>query len=73
MRGQITQVVWRAARSSAIYREEGGCGPGPSVQGRAGVNFFTTVFIEESAREVVHRLVEAIALVFIVVFIFLQS
>nr|NIS39596.1 MMPL family transporter [Desulfuromonadales bacterium] len=33
----------------------------------------TTVFIEESTREVIHTLVEAVLLVFIVVFVFLQS
>ena len=33
----------------------------------------TTVFIEESTREVIHTLIEAILLVFVVVFIFLQS
>ena len=33
----------------------------------------TTVFIEESTREVIHTLIEAIVLVLVVVFIFLQS
>jgi len=33
----------------------------------------TTIFIEESTREVIRTLMEAIALVFLVVFIFLQS
>jgi multidrug efflux pump subunit AcrB len=37
------------------------------------IPFDTTVFIQESAREVVHTPVEAIAVVFIVVFIFPQS
>jgi len=37
------------------------------------IAYDTTVFIEESTREVVHTLIEAIALVFLVVFLFLQS
>jgi HAE1 family hydrophobic/amphiphilic exporter-1 len=37
------------------------------------IAYDTTVFIEESTREVIHTLIEAIALVFVVVFIFLQS
>ena len=37
------------------------------------IAYDTTVFIEESTREVIHTLIEAILLVFIVVFIFLQS
>ncbi len=37
------------------------------------INYDTTVFIEESTREVIHTLIEAIALVFVVVYIFLQS
>ncbi len=37
------------------------------------IAYDTTIFIEESTREVIHTLIEAIALVFLVVFIFLQS
>jgi len=37
------------------------------------IAYDTTVFIEESTREVIHTLIEAIALVFLVVFLFLQS
>lgn len=37
------------------------------------IAYDTTVFIEESTREVIHTLIEAILLVFVVVFIFLQS
>ncbi|MDJ0891630.1 MAG: multidrug efflux RND transporter permease subunit [Gammaproteobacteria bacterium] len=37
------------------------------------IAYDTTVFIEESTREVIHTLFEAVALVFLVVFVFLQS
>ena len=37
------------------------------------IAYDTTVFIEESTREVIHTLIEAILLVFVVVFVFLQS